>query len=70
MVNRWQQCVPLVVKQRRPREVERPPIFLVNRDQDTDQVVHQVREENLLGEDNIASIIERIMAQNCVNTGL
>lgn len=69
-MNQGQQFVPQVVEQWKPKEVKRPPVLVVNRDQDADQVVRQVRQENLLGENNLATMFERIMAQNGVNMGL
>lgn len=58
--------MPQIVKQGRPIEAEQPPVLVVNRDQDADQVVRQVRQENLLGENNLAAIVGRIMVQNGV----
>lgn len=62
--------MPQIVEQWLPREVERRLIRMVNRNQDVDQVVHQVRQGNMLGEDNLTTIVKRIMAQNGVNIGL
>lgn len=62
--------VPQVVEQEIPREVERPPVMMVNRNQDAYQVVSQVQRGNLLGENNLATIFKRIMAQNGVNMGM
>lgn len=45
-------------------------MVVVNRNQDADQVVHQVRQGNLLGENNFTTIVERIMAQIGFNVGL
>ncbi|XP_050914626.1 uncharacterized protein LOC127129500 [Lathyrus oleraceus] len=42
---------------------------MVNRDQDADEVIHRVRQENMM-ENNITTMIERIIAQNGLNTGL
>ncbi|XP_050875960.1 uncharacterized protein LOC127079622 [Lathyrus oleraceus] len=42
---------------------------MVNRDQDADEVIHRVRRENMM-ENDLTSMIERIMAQNGLNTGL
>ncbi|XP_050878292.1 uncharacterized protein LOC127082107 [Lathyrus oleraceus] len=42
---------------------------MVNRDQDTDEVIHRVRRENMM-ENDLTSMIERIMTQNGLNTGL
>lgn len=44
--------------------------MIVNKNQDADQVVHQVRQGNLLGKNNLATIIERIMSHDGVNMGL
>ncbi|XP_050909248.1 uncharacterized protein LOC127123024 [Lathyrus oleraceus] len=42
---------------------------MVNRDQDADEVIHRVKRENMM-ENDLTSMIERIMAQNGLNTGL
>ncbi|XP_050908553.1 uncharacterized protein LOC127122222 [Lathyrus oleraceus] len=42
---------------------------MVNRDQDADEVIHRFRQENMM-ETNLTTMIERIMAQNDLNTGL
>ncbi|XP_050891056.1 uncharacterized protein LOC127096543 [Lathyrus oleraceus] len=42
---------------------------MVNRDQDADEVIHRVMRENMM-ENDLTSMIERIMAQNGLNTGL
>ncbi|XP_050891299.1 uncharacterized protein LOC127096796 [Lathyrus oleraceus] len=42
---------------------------MVNRNQDADEVIHRVRQENMM-ENNLTIMIERIMAQNGLNTGL
>lgn len=62
--------MPYVVEQKMPKEVGHPPVLVVSRNQDVDQVVQGVRQENLLGENNLAAIVERIMVQNGVNMGL
>lgn len=62
--------MPHAAEQERPREVNRSPVLVVNRNQDTNQVVQGVRQENLLGENDLASIVERIMAHNGMNLGL
>lgn len=69
-VNHGQLFVPQVVEQEMHREVKRQLIIMVNRNQDDDQVVHQVRQVNMLGENNLATIVEQIMAKNGVNIGL
>ncbi|XP_050918930.1 uncharacterized protein LOC127136417 [Lathyrus oleraceus] len=69
-VNQGQKIVPQVVEQEIPREVECPPTIMVNRNHVVDQFVHQVRQGNMLGENNLATIVKWIMAQNSVNMGL
>lgn len=62
--------MPQVVKQEIPKEAERPLVMIVNRNQDADQVVHQVRQGNMLGENNLVTIVERMISKNGVNMGL
>ncbi|XP_050916415.1 uncharacterized protein LOC127131541 [Lathyrus oleraceus] len=50
-----------------PRVARRPPVVLVNRNQDPDQVVRQVRHDATMGEQNLEAIIERIIVQNRVS---
>src|ERR1044072_659250 len=45
------------------------PIMIVNRDQNADEVVHRTRNDNLVAENNLTTMIERIMAQNGLNSG-
>lgn len=45
-----------------------PPRVLVNRNQEADQIVEQIRHEDLVVENNLATIVERIMARNGLNT--
>ncbi|XP_050908838.1 uncharacterized protein LOC127122568 [Lathyrus oleraceus] len=59
-----QQSVRQEVPEEQPRRV-----MMVNRDQDADKVIHRVRQENMM-ENNLTTMIERIMAQNGLNTGL
>ncbi|XP_050914987.1 uncharacterized protein LOC127129929 [Lathyrus oleraceus] len=59
-----QQPVRQEVPEEQPRRV-----MMVNRDQDTDEVTHRVRQENVM-ENNLTTMIERIMAHNGLNTGL
>lgn len=70
VVNQGQQFVPHAVKQERLREADRPPVLVDNRNQDADQVVHQVRQENLVGKNNLAAMVEIKMVHNSVNMGL
>lgn len=69
-VNQGHQFVPHIVEQERPREVVRFLVLMVNLDQDADQVVQKVRQENLVEENNLAAMLERIIMQNGVNMGL
>ena len=50
--------------------VEHHPMILVNRQQDADQIVDQYRQEDLVVENNLTTIVERIMARNGMNTTL
>ncbi|XP_050890370.1 uncharacterized protein LOC127095770 [Lathyrus oleraceus] len=59
-----QQPIQREVPEEQPRRV-----IMVNRDQDADEVIHRVRRENMM-ENDLTSMIERIMAQNGLNTGL
>lgn len=44
-----------------PRVAQRPPVVLINRNQDPDHVVKQVRQDAMVGEQNLEAIVERIM---------
>jgi hypothetical protein len=63
------QTQPPRVQQQAPKEPERMPI-VVNRHQDADQVVMQARRNNYEGHNNIANVVEALLAQNGFNTGL
>ena len=43
---------------------------MVNRHQDADQVVMQARRNNYEGQNNIANVVETVLAQNGFNMGL
>ncbi|XP_050897183.1 uncharacterized protein LOC127104002 [Lathyrus oleraceus] len=58
-----QQPIRREVPEEQPRIV-----IMVNRDQDADEVIHRVRRENMM-ENDLTSMIERIMAQNGLNIG-
>ena len=47
--------------------VVNPPRVLVQRHQEVDQVLDQVRQEDLVIENNLTNIVERIMARNGMN---
>lgn len=53
-----------------PRVSQRPLVVLVNRNQDPDHVVRQVRKYAMAREQNLEPIIDRIMVRNWVNPGL
>ncbi|XP_050902315.1 uncharacterized protein LOC127112536 [Lathyrus oleraceus] len=59
-----QQPVRQEVPEEQPRRV-----MMVNRDQDANKLIHRVRQENMM-ENNLTTMIERIMAHNGLNTGL
>ncbi|XP_058746395.1 uncharacterized protein LOC131619301 [Vicia villosa] len=52
-----------------PRETE-PRIVMVNRNQNDDEVIHQVRHDDMAAYNNLTAMVERIMAQNGLNVGL
>ena len=41
---------------------------MVNREQNADEVVHRIRNDNLVVENNLTTMIERIMTQNGLNS--
>lgn len=43
---------------------------LVNRNQDANQILHQTQQENLAWQNNLATMVERIMTHNVLNIGL
>jgi hypothetical protein len=63
------QTQPQRVQQPVQEEPERIPI-VVNRHQDADQVVMQARQNNYEGHNNIANVVEALLAQNGFNMGL
>ncbi|XP_045788321.1 uncharacterized protein LOC123883528 [Trifolium pratense] len=48
---------------------QNPPVVMVRRNQDPDEVVREVQNNNLLGQHNLANMVETILAQNGLNTG-
>ncbi|XP_058774719.1 uncharacterized protein LOC131648991 [Vicia villosa] len=60
-----QQEIRQEVLEEQPRR-----IVMVKRDQNADEIIHRVRQENMVAENNLTTMIERIMAQNGLNTGL
>ncbi|XP_058785031.1 uncharacterized protein LOC131659938 [Vicia villosa] len=49
---------------------EQPRVVMVNREQNADEVIHRVIRDNMATENNLTTLIERIMANNGLNTGL
>ncbi|MCH94274.1 hypothetical protein A2U01_0015231 [Trifolium medium] len=47
-----------------------PGIVLVNRNQNADEVVRNVQQNNLTGQNNLAHLVETILAQNGLNMSL
>src|SRR3954470_17032800 len=55
---------------RQETEEERPRLRIVGRDEHPDEIVQRVRRENLATENNLTAMIERVMANNGLSTGL
>ncbi|XP_050919037.1 uncharacterized protein LOC127136533 [Lathyrus oleraceus] len=49
------------------RVARRSPMVIVNRNQDPDQVVRQIRHEAAVGEQNLEAIVERIIVKNGIS---
>ncbi|XP_058760054.1 uncharacterized protein LOC131633361 [Vicia villosa] len=49
---------------------EQPRVVMVNREKNADDVIHKVRRDNMAIENNLTILIERIMANNDLNTRL
>ncbi|XP_050890096.1 uncharacterized protein LOC127095452 [Lathyrus oleraceus] len=43
---------------------------MVNKNQNDDDIIHQVRHDDVTADNNLATIVERIMVRNLVNFGL
>ncbi|KAK2428173.1 hypothetical protein QL285_026709 [Trifolium repens] len=73
-VNQVQQPVPVVEPQAQPQSLpqveQNPGIVLVNRNQNADDVVRNVQNNNFAGQNNIANLVETILAQNGLNIGM
>jgi hypothetical protein len=69
-INQVQQPVPQVEPQAQPQVEQNPGILLVIRNQNADEVVRNVQSNNLAGENNIANLVEAILAQNGLNVCL
>src|SRR4051812_4380457 len=55
---------------RQETEEERPRLRVVGRNEHLDEIVQRVRRENLAIENNLTTMIERVMANNGLSTGL
>ena len=42
---------------------------MVNKNQDADKVIHHIRRDDMAEDNNLAAMVERIMARNGVNVG-
>lgn len=69
-VKQVQQGEPHTVEQLIPKERESSRIVMVNWNKGADKVIHLVQQDQVVGENNLAAMVERIFAQNGVNIGL
>lgn len=61
----------IVVPPRIEPHVHREPrVLMVNRNQNTDDIIRQVRHDDVAADNNLVAIVERIMVRNGVNFGL
>jgi hypothetical protein len=61
----------IVVPPRIEPHVHREPrVLMVNRNQNADDIIRQVRHDDVAADNNLAAIVERIMVRNGVNFGL
>jgi hypothetical protein len=64
---------PQLVPQPQPVELViqgQPEVVLVDRNHDVDEVVRNVQQQNIGAHNNIANLVDNIMAQNGLNIGL
>src|SRR3954464_1024426 len=75
----WTEEIPVInletssqrtVPVRQETEEEQPRLRIVGRNEHPDGVVQRVRRENLATENNLTAMIERVMANNGLSTGL
>jgi hypothetical protein len=45
-------------------------VILVNRNQNADEMVRNVQQNNLAGQNNIANVVEDLLAKSSLNVGL
>ncbi|KAK2450508.1 hypothetical protein QL285_009621 [Trifolium repens] len=60
------QAQPVRIEREQPEQ----GVVLVNRNQDADNILRNVRQENVAGHNNLANLVENILAQNGLNIGL
>ncbi|KAK2444838.1 hypothetical protein QL285_015833 [Trifolium repens] len=60
------QAQPLRIEGEQPEQ----GVVLVNRNQNADNVLRNVRQDNIVGHNNLANLVENILAQNGLNIGL
>ena len=53
-----------------PRDEPGGRVVLVNRNQDADEILQGCRQNDMVGNNNLAALVERIMARNGVNLGM
>ena len=53
-----------------PMVQAQPEVIWVNMNYDANEVVRNVQQQNIRAHDNIANLVESIMAQNGLNVGL
>ncbi|KAK2384605.1 hypothetical protein QL285_071934 [Trifolium repens] len=58
------QAQPLRIEREQPEQ----GVVLVNRNQNADNVLRDVRQDNIVGHNNLANLVENILAQNGLNT--
>jgi hypothetical protein len=69
-INQVQQPVHQVEPQAHPQVEPNPRVILVNMNKNDDEIVRNVQNNNLAGQNNIANLVEAILAQNGLNVGL
>lgn len=58
-----------IIEQQVPRERE-PRVVMVNKNQDADEVLHRIRHDDMEGDNNLDTMVKRIMVQNGLKIGL
>ena len=69
MVNQGIGVEPPRVEQQIPRERE-PRVVLANRHQEADELIQRIWRNDMETNNNLTTMVERIMAQNGVDVGL